>query len=263
MINVAFKLNINTDAAVGLANKMDKMHRSVLPVAVRETLNTAAFETKKLIPKVAEEHFIIRSKAFFRAFSRVQKAKGFNVNSFEAIVGMVDAKPGRSSEQAGRNMKQRQVGGTIGGRTFIPLPTARSGKNPKKKVRRGMRLSDLNAGLNRALDTRRSKGGTRQQRFVKTAVYAVKKFGPKVLIKHRGQDGTTRLFLIEQRGGGSLKTEEFALKVTPIYTIEPGRTVNAGKVVPFTRIAAEEVQRKLERIFVKQAEFRIKKLARR
>lgn len=260
---MAYKLNINTDAVVGLANKMDKMHRSVLPVAVRETLNTAAFETKRIIPRVADEHFVIRSKSFFRAFSRVQKAKGFNVNSFEAIVGMIDAKPGRQSEQAGRNMKQRQVGGTIGGRTFIPLPTARSGKNPKRMVRRGLRLSDLDAGLNRALDTRRSKGRTRQQRFVKSAIYAVKKFGPKVLITHRGQDGAVRLFLIEQRGGGSLKTREFALQVTPIYTVEPGRTVNAGKVVPFTDIAAREVQKKLERIFVKQAEFRIKKLARR
>ena len=40
-------LNVNTDAVVALTNKLEKLHRSAFPVAVRSTLNSAAFDMKK------------------------------------------------------------------------------------------------------------------------------------------------------------------------------------------------------------------------
>lgn len=41
------QLNVNTDATVALTNKLEKLHKSAFPVAVRSTLNSAAFDMKK------------------------------------------------------------------------------------------------------------------------------------------------------------------------------------------------------------------------
>ena len=51
------KLDVNTDAAIQLTAKLERLSKSAFPSAVRNTLNEVAFEHKRLIPKVAKQKF--------------------------------------------------------------------------------------------------------------------------------------------------------------------------------------------------------------
>ncbi|KKL54819.1 hypothetical protein LCGC14_2261580, partial [marine sediment metagenome] len=83
-------LNVNTDKVVVFSNKLEKLHRSAFPIAIRGALNNAAFDVKKnTMPVSAEKEFTIRRKNFFKANSRVNMAKGFNVRTMQAMIGFV------------------------------------------------------------------------------------------------------------------------------------------------------------------------------
>ena len=61
------QLNINSDAVVKFTNTLEKLHKSGLPVAIRESLNNAAFDVKKrTMPKAAGDTFKERSKMLGR-----------------------------------------------------------------------------------------------------------------------------------------------------------------------------------------------------
>ncbi|AGH07778.1 hypothetical protein CEPG_00030 [Cellulophaga phage phiSM] len=57
--------NINNKEVISLTAKLERLNKSALPSAVRNTLNRAAFETKKNIPLVAASVFTTRQKSFF------------------------------------------------------------------------------------------------------------------------------------------------------------------------------------------------------
>ena len=90
--------DVNTDGAIQLTAKLEKLHRSAFPVAVRGTLNDAAFKTKSLVPKVARSKFTTRQKSFFRAFSTVDKATGFDLRNMKATAGINSAKGSEVAE---------------------------------------------------------------------------------------------------------------------------------------------------------------------
>jgi hypothetical protein len=250
-------LDVNAQGLIEYTQKLDKMKRSSLPNAVRNTLNTMAFDTKKkTLLQEAKKSFVQRNPSFFRRFSRVEMAKGFNINLMRSTVGMVDRAFGRSSEQAGRDMTQQQVGGRIGGRTFVPLDTARTSKSHRKNVRRANRLDNLNI----VLDTLESRASDPKQRFVQSAIHAVERFGTGAVIKHRRDDGKTFLYKIE-RGGSDLRTRQFNIKITPLYSIKSGRSVSV-RAQPFTFRASVRTAKNVARIYKEKAERELRKLKR-
>ena len=81
-------LNINSNAVVSYTNTLEKLHKSAFPVAIRETLNSAAFDVKKnTMPLSAKKSFIERQPTFFKANSKVDKATGFNTSTMKSTVG--------------------------------------------------------------------------------------------------------------------------------------------------------------------------------
>jgi len=244
-------ININSDELIKYTVKLEKLSKSALPVAVRQTLNTMAFETKKKIPLEADKHFIIRSPGFFRAFSRVDMAKGFNIKGMISKAGMTEGKRGGPSEQAGRDMLQQQVGGSIGGRTFIALDFARTSGDQKKRVRKDNRIT----GINRIIDTKLSKGRTPRARLIKTSLYVVDKFqgDPGTVVKHTDK-GKTTLYRVK-RGSGTLKirTSDGLIGLTPIYSMKTGRSVSPKTPVPFVRNVSVKIAKNGDRIFAKHA----------
>ena len=75
------RLNVNSNAVVAFSNKLEKIGKSALPVAVRQTLNSVAFDAKKnTLLQTAGQSFTERRKNFFKATSRVSMAKGFEIN---------------------------------------------------------------------------------------------------------------------------------------------------------------------------------------
>src|SRR5687767_16018423 len=84
------ELNINSDAVVKHTNTLEKMHRSAMPLAIRNTLNSVAFDVKKnTMPASAEREFVTRAPNFFKANSRVEMARGWNVDSMQSVVGFI------------------------------------------------------------------------------------------------------------------------------------------------------------------------------
>jgi len=68
--------NINTDKVVSLTNKLEKLHKSAMPVAVRMTLNDAAFDMKQIqIGRQFKGQFTIRKKNFIRSHTVAVKSK--------------------------------------------------------------------------------------------------------------------------------------------------------------------------------------------
>jgi len=112
-----YVFNINTQACVVLVNKLEQMHKSAMPLAIRGTLNAAAFNVKmKTLDESATQNFIRRSPTFFKRFSGVNRATGWNINTMRAEVGMT-AEGGGASELSARvavkNMEKQEEGGKI------------------------------------------------------------------------------------------------------------------------------------------------------
>jgi hypothetical protein len=124
------KIDVNTDASIQLTAKLEKLHRSAFPSAVRNTLNDVAFETKKLIPQKAEGNFTIRQKNLFKRMSIVEKAKGWNLNSMVSKVGIDGSKGGLSD-----GLEKQETGGNLKGRKLTPHNMGRISGNYAKKLK--------------------------------------------------------------------------------------------------------------------------------
>lgn len=160
-------LNVNTDACVTLTDRLERLNRSAFPVAVRQTLNRAAFDVKfNTLHQSAANNFIRRSPNFFKTFSAVNKAQGFNVNSMSAEVGMTDrGKP--TARTAVAHMEEQESGGVIrDGADY--LAGARGGNNARKVT------ASNRFNKNKLISGKFSRGGTSKSRFVAAAVMAAK-----------------------------------------------------------------------------------------
>lgn len=246
----SFQINVNTDEIVKYTAKLEKLHKSAFPVAVRQTLNTQAFETKKKELLIEFENaFVTRSKGFPKAFSKVEMAKGFDVKRMMSKVGFSDRKKGGTSEQAGRDMVEQQLGGNIEGRKYIPMDPARVSKSPLKKVKKKERLSEVKKA--KVVDSKNSRGKTTRQRYVRSAIHAAVRYGPGSYLSHRGDNGKTTLYRID-KVGSDLKTRDLFIGVTPVYSVEEGRSVKVS-ANPVTARASRKVNQRVNSIFEKHA----------
>lgn len=218
------EFDINTKAVIDLTAKLGALHRSALPVAVRGTLNDAAFATKKNIPIIASRKFTTRNRSFFRAFSSVNKAGGFNINNMKSEAGINAAKGSKVAE----GLEKQETGGTINSRKLIPHKRGRVSSSQSKRVRAKNKFSSIG----------------------KIAV-AGKKNQPKTnyLLIKKGSKGT--VFEIKKTGKKR--------KLTPIYTY---RNTRKSRVAPspFMKPSAFLAARKIPEFYVKQAERQIKRL---
>jgi len=246
-------IDVNTDNLIKFSKKLDKLSRSALPVAVRQTLNSVAFETKKkTLPREAAKSFENRNPSFYKRFSRVETAQGFDINRMQSKAGMVDSAGGKK-EQAGEDQTQQQIGGNISGRTFIPLDQARTGGKHSKNVKKKNRISNINI----VLDTKDSKASTPTKKLIQTSIQAIKKFGSGSVIKHKG-DKSEILYRV-QRGSG-IKTREFNIKLIPLYTVKKGRSVRIKNPIPFTLNAGKRAQLQANKFFRSHAKRALNKV---
>jgi hypothetical protein len=241
------QLNINTDEVVSFTNKLEKMHRSALPVAIRTALSSAAFDVKtKSMPKSANKAFTNRDKNFFKAKSKVNKANGFDIKTMKASVGFV----GGEKSQAIRDLEQQEKGGTIKGRSFIPIDSARVGGSNSKKIRKQNRISDIRGFI----DARKSKGAGKKQKFVRAA-FAAKKQNKLLLGNHEAKGGRTlsKIKSINKRGG------KVNIKRIALYSLKKGRVVNINPT-NFMKRASHESGLKVKSFYIKEAKKQIERL---
>jgi hypothetical protein len=236
------QFNINTDAAVVMTNKLEKLHRSALPVAIRRTLDNAAFDVKtRTLLGVTTKTFVNRKKNFFKAKSRVVKAKGFNVSSMKSTVGFIDG-----DEQAVDDLEKQERGGSIKGRSFVPLNTARKGGTNKGEVENKYRTTKFK----NVIRAGKQKGGSRGARFIKAAMKAGK--GGNVI----GQNGI--LFRVTKMNKSAKK---FKFKARAIYDFKKGRSPRI-KATHFMQRSQNKSAKMIPRFFNIEGKKQIKRLMR-
>jgi hypothetical protein len=242
------RLNVNTDAVVKHTATLEKLHKSALPVAIRNTLTKAAFDVKqRTMPKSADQSFIKRAPNFFKANSRVEMAQGWDVNTMKSIVGFVSRKDkGKSVE----DLEAQEYGGSIPGRAVVALKTARTGKNWAGRVQVKNRVAD-NRGT--FVSTDGTKGANEHQKFVKSAIHA----GVKGLVleqqpNSRGNKTVYRILAIKRVGRNTV------IKTEKIYAVKAGRAVKP-EATHFMQRASMESAHKMETIYIQEAEKRIAK----
>lgn len=245
------QINLNSDAFVTLADKLERLGRSAFPLAVRQTLNDAAFDVKtRSLPASAARNFTIRNKNFFRTFSIVDKATGFKVNNMKATVGMDDRGKGIAAETAVNNMEKQEVGGIIDD-GFDYLKDSRGGRSVKGVVRK-INYYDRN----RVVSGRsRSRGGTVKSKFVARAFRAKKENKPMFFNSIRGN------YLMQVTSIKRLKNNR--LKITSRLLMKE-RKGKPAKITPthFTREAAEDTIKKINGFYAKAAQKQFERVLR-
>lgn len=238
-------LNINSDATVVHTNRLEKLHKSALPSAIRNALNKAAFNTKQVtMPESADKVFIKRQPNFFKANSRVEMATGFDVNTMKSTVGFISESLRGANNFAVRELEQQEYGGDIPRRTFIPLDEARGGSSTSL-VRPSNRLSNIK-GL---LDSNNGVG-SKKARFVKAAFKAGR--GGFVI----GNFGKKKLYRIDSI---SKSTGKLNLKTKGLYSFDKGRSVKVGGT-GFMRTASLTSANQMDRFYIAEANRQIQRL---
>jgi hypothetical protein len=227
-------LKIDSNELIKATRKLELLNRSAFPVAVRGTLNSAAYEMKQqTIDITTRENFTIRKATFFKANSKVVQATGFDVNQMQATVGFT------GNSQAVEDLQQQETGGTILGRAFIPLNTARTGNSNTKLVRSSNRIKGI-----RIIDARKNKGNAAQQ-FIQAAKRA--NVGDFILANYQDRTILWRLNSLNRNSDGSFK-------LTGIYSYDKGRSAKIDKATHFMQKATLLVQPKIADMYLQQAE---------
>lgn len=240
-------ININSDQFVILANKLEKIGRAELPVAVRSTLNEMAFRMKGTggargqIDKRAEQDFDYRrNKTLIKKLTGVNKAKGLDIGNMKSEAGITNRS--RLNEVA-EGLADQQKGGET--KQFAtPTLKTRIGKAVSSKVRKPSRLQHL-----LVLDLRKRKKG----RWIASAIRAKK---VNKMIRVTGRGGVDLLAKVKnfRRGKKGVK-----FKLDWLYRFNDNGTVFLKKKRPFVNRAAQEVMRGMPQEFIRQANRRIQK----
>ncbi len=239
-------IDINNKEIVKFANKLEKMKRSDFPVTVRETLNNMAFDVKKnTLPLMTKKKFVLRNKIFFKRFSGVEKAKGFNVDSMFSEVGIVPRQ-----NIAARELEKQELGGRLKKRSFIYMKGARVGRSDARQVRRVNYLSNK-----RMVQGRPNKRRSKKSQFIADAIIAERT--NKFMLRNT-RSGMTAFIVNKVKLSGNGNNRKAFVKTEAIASYEKGRDVSV-RARPFIKPASLISAKKGNDFFIKQFEKRIKK----
>ena len=250
-------LDINSDAVVAFTNTLEKMHRSAFPVAVREALNMAAFDVKKVTMPKSSKVFTQRNPTFFKATSKVAPAQGFDIKTMKSVVGFMPQSGVKESGGATKDLEQQEHSGSIEHRSFIPLAGARTGNNYNRGVSAKMRMAVIKSKI---VDAKKSKAKTKAGRFFSSATFANNFYGfgggGFVLSEWKNSKGNRLLMSIAgiSRSGGNTK-----LKYKPVYAVKSNRSVRV-QATHFMSKASNTSANKIEQAYITAAKKQIARL---
>lgn len=226
-----------------LTKKLNNISKSALPIAVRNTLNNAAFDDKKnSLQKSARKNFPgMKSPQFFKTFSRVEKATGLDIKKMQSVMGITDLGK-RSARNAVENLKKQEFGGIIED-GFSYLKEARGGKL-SGKVRRE-NYYDKGSVISGRSKAGRNKG-TNKSKFVARAFRAKKWNRPMFFNSMRGNFLVKVSVAKKTKKGIKLKFK-FLMK-------ERASKPSKIKGTSFIKEAAQDTSKKIPALFQVEAE---------
>ena len=237
------------------ASKLKTLPKQAFPSAVRNTLNSLAFDVKqRSLPISARKNFVNRSPNFFKANSAVKKANGFNVQTMHSIVGMSEDKlKNKSTNYAVKDLEQQEHGGTIKSKTFIGMNPSRVGNSWNKVVRRQLSIDEIadKSIKTRSVNSRRNRGG--KQVAVKSEK---QKFVVALHVAKKGGFIMTENAIFRVNSLNKTKTGQF--KLSKLYSKKTNRTVKV-KATHFMDEAKYHTMKKVEKIFKENSEFQFQK----
>jgi len=237
------QVNVNTDALVKYTNKLQKLSATAFPNVVRKTLNETAIDMKKrTLPRSAAATFEKRQPNFFKAFSRVNFAKGGDVNTMQSEVGFTSQVLKGGNNFAVKDLEEQEFGGSIDGRSLLPLDAARVGGSRSRNVRAKNRI----ANIKRIVNPANVSGRSQKERWIKSVIHA----GVGGLV--RGTYNEDIVFRVKSidKGKGGIKA-----KTEAVYEVKKGRTVKV-KGTKFAKKAAMNAAETMPQRYIAEAEKR-------
>lgn len=165
-----------------LVHDLKVAHKKAIPYAVRDALNTTAFEARKVWSAQIKKTFQTRNTYTAGRALEVVKAQGTNLSTMQATLGSTAA-----------YMAEREKGGTSRGKSGkrgIPGPSAagqKAGGTRTRPVRMSNRLRAITAA-------KATRGGSREQRNA-IALAIARKTGKKHVVLERPKGGKGIFFL--------------------------------------------------------------------
>lgn len=233
-------LNVNTDALVQYTAKLERINKSALPVAVRQTLTKAAYDVKTDTMPSESDVFIHRKPTFFKANSKVVAAKGFDVEHMEATVGFIPKED--TLDSSVNDLEQQEHGGVIKGRSFIPLPLNRVGNSWLGNVRKAGRIR---AVMDKIIDSKDSSAKTDEAKF-------------RATVKHGGVGSFVIGNRLTKKGNWVVweVLSDKKMKLVPRFVVKGDREVSPP-ATHFMEKASLRSADKMEAFFIALAERKI------
>lgn len=240
------RLNVDTSALVKYTAKLEQLHRSAFPSAVRGTLNKAAFYMKQSsMPYSADKHFIKRKPNFFKANSKVFMARGFDVGGMQAVFAFLSHNASYNN-YAVLELFQQEFGGKIDKRAYIPMDSSRSGDDSSKQVIPSNRLGNIH----NIIDASKVPGRSNAEKFTRAAYLGVRTFigggGRAYVIGTNSKRILYRVNSIVRTGGDTV------IKKTPLYSYRPGRSIGI-KGTGFMKEALQITSSKMNKFYIEEA----------
>ena len=226
-------VNINDKELVLLTRKLEQLHKSAMPVAIRGTLNDLAFDMRITSQKTFQHNFTIRKKSFLRSHSTVIKSPNtFDLKQMQSSFGIIKGK-----SQSGDDLQTQEFGGIVKNRDYIPFKTARTAKSENKLVSKRYYIKKIKP--------RKNKSIYRNQELIKTAF----KVGKGGFILYDD-------ILFEVR---TIKSRpKFKINLKPLYSYKNARKVKIKKD-PFLLPAQNITMKKVANFYTIQANRRFQK----
>ena len=243
-------LNVNTDATILLTAKLERLNKSAFPSAVRSTLNDAAFEMKQVnILDSARRNMTVRNPSFFRKFTGVNRAQGFNVYAMQSEVGFVNTDPNKiKGKKAIEGMEHNEVGGADATGAMY-LPKSRTSGNANRLVKRGARFAKGKIATGTS-----SKMRTKKLNFVANAYASAQQKKPTFIETSKGK------FLVQVT---KFSSDHKKLNIKMDFLMRSRKQhVAHAKATHFNKEAALKTQKQIEVFYAKNAEYQFQKVLR-
>lgn len=240
-------LDVNTKASIQLTAKLEKLHRSAFPSAVRNTLNDAAFDMKKkTVLESAKKNFkSVKQPQLLKKSLLVVKANGFDVKSMSSKVGLIRLKTDLEAYVSG--LEKQEQGGVIDtGARY--LKGARGGNKPNGRVR-----TENYYDKNNVISGRSRRKGTRKSKFV-ARMYMSLKLGKPFF----GNSMKGNMLFKTVTASTNRNSRQTKYKIVPLMMAR-NKVVSKIKRTNFMSEAAEKTGKKMETFYNKNAEFQFRK----
>jgi hypothetical protein len=247
-------LEVNNDQVYKFTARLKSMHKSDFPIAVRQTLNDLAFDTKqKTLPNEFKRQFTRRNKTFLKSQSGVKKVDGWNVSTMQSEVGIT---PREQGGEAAKELTLQEFGG-VKRKSNIYIKAARGGSNkrpvqPARYFNKMDKLRGKPSWGNKYARKSHYNMRSRKANFIASAITA-HKLGK--LLMWNSKSGQT-LFLIQSIYLGANGIAR--VNAIPIADYEQNRMLRI-KARPFLKPASDKSQVKAEQFFIRNAKKRFER----